>query len=543
MLDEQIGLLTLLKEFDSICKKHHITYYLEGGSLLGAVRHKGFLPWDDDVDLCITRAEWQKLLAVIDASLPAGREIYSYERYPQYLRETVKYTNLNSTVLFRNHILDGLAAGQHIDLFILDPAPSDPAELEEFKMLATVYSELMTPVYVMCPDILQYREQYDHYRAMMKEKGRDYVLNLLRDKLYSYEDNEDCTTYYLRWGNKHRFFDKAMFGTPVEVEFEGGLYPAPQQYYRFLRAEFGDSWMMVPETSQQEDHDTFDCYHIPNKEFIADYSPFIDFEEMRKDCIARKKHNIRKLEVSRQLEQNRGEMTQLLYQVALEPLITSLSPEASALLVEDRHYELAELLRPFCEGQLTPVLVEQRRTLPVCKEVLYAAAVSLVMVGRFGEAERLISLYEGNEAVYTDHITQLAQLIVDVRACVLACEEQRYADAAALADKWLPRYPLQLNLATFKIEQGLRDGEDPAALLERATALLARYPDNDTLLFLMGRLYTALGNAEEGLVWYTCCAARTRNGLLLMALPPEAMPAPVTPEEAASAIDEQSEDE
>ena len=82
MLDEQIGLLTLLKEFDSICKKHNITYFLEGGSLLGAVRHKGFLPWDDDIDLCITRAEWEKLLKVIDEDLPAGREIYCYERYP-----------------------------------------------------------------------------------------------------------------------------------------------------------------------------------------------------------------------------------------------------------------------------------------------------------------------------------------------------------------------------------------------------------------------------------------------------------------------------
>ena len=73
MLDEQIGLLTLLKEFDSICKKNNITYYLEGGSLLGAVRHKGFLPWDDDVDLFITRAEWQKLLKVIDKDLPEGQ--------------------------------------------------------------------------------------------------------------------------------------------------------------------------------------------------------------------------------------------------------------------------------------------------------------------------------------------------------------------------------------------------------------------------------------------------------------------------------------
>lgn len=530
MLDEQIGLLTLLKEFDSICKKHNITYFLEGGSLLGAVRHKGFLPWDDDVDLCITRAEWNKLLAVIDEDLPAGREIYCYERYPQYLRETVKYTNLNSTVLFPNHILDGLAAGQHIDLFILDPAPSDPKELEEFTMLATVYSELMTPVYVMCPDILQYQDEYNKYRRLMKIKGREAVLQSIREKLYSYEDNEDCTTYYLRWGNKHRFFDKSIFGTPVEVEFEGGLYPAPEKYYRFLRAEFGDTWMMVPVASQQEDHSTYDCYHVPCKDFIADYAPFIDYKEMRKAYIARKKHNIRKLAYTRYQAEKHAKMLHVLYEVALEELTSALSPEAQAMLVEDRYDDLYHLLQPYCDAQLNGELREHKLAIPVCKEVLYAAALSLVMVGRYWEAERILALHEGNPDTYTEHVAGLAALVTDLRACALACEERRYADAAALADQWLPRYPLQRNLATFKIEQTLREGGDPAALLPRAAALLAHYPDSDDLLFLMGRLHALTGDEAAALEWYTRCAAVTRNGLILMELPAEAFLAPVEPE-------------
>lgn len=525
MLDEQIGLLTLLKEFDSICRKHHITYYLEGGSLLGAVRHKGFLPWDDDIDLCITRAEWKKLLAVIDQDLPPNREIYCYERYPQYLRETVKYTNLDSTVLFRNHILDGLAAGQHIDLFILDPAPSDPKELEEYKTLATIYSELMTPVYVMCEDILDHREEYNFYRQLMKVQGREHVLEGLRKKLYAYEDNEDCTTYYLRWGNKHRFFDKAMFGTPVEVEFEGGLYPAPQQYHRFLRAEFGDTWMMVPVASQQEDHDTFDCYGIPNKDFIADYTPFINFEDLRQTYITRKKQNMRKLTLKRRLDRERAEMLHILYEVALEPLTAALSPEAQALLVEDRHHELAAMLQPYYDAQLSPELEDHKLAIAVSKEVLYAAAVSLIMTGRYWVAERLIALHKGNDAVYTEHIAQLAELIGDIRGCILACEEQRYADAALLADRWIERYPLQINLATFKLEQALREGADAATLLPQAEALLARYPESDTLMYLMGRLHTALGNTAEGMAWYTRCAAVTRNGLIMMELPAEAMQA------------------
>lgn len=525
MLDEQIGLLTLLKEFDSICKKNNITYYLEGGSLLGAVRHKGFLPWDDDIDLCITRAEFKKLLEVIDKDLPVGRELYCYERYPEYLRETVKYTNLTSTVLFRNHILDGLAAGQHIDLFILDPAPSDPKELEEYKTLATIYSELMTPVYVMCEDIVNYQDEYNHYRHLMQVKGRENVLNALRSKLYAYEDTEDCDTYYLRWGNKHRFFDKSIFGKPVEVEFEGGLYPAPQQYHRFLRAEFGDTWMMVPAASQQEDHDTFDCYHTPNRDFIADYTPYIDFAELRKTYITRKKHNIRKLALSRRLRYEKATMLKILYEVTLEDITSALSAKAQALLTADRYQDLSALLEPYSNAQLSPELADNGLAIPVSNEVLYAAAVSLMMVGRYWEAERLISFHKDNPAIYTDHIAQLEQVITDIRGCILACEEQRYADAAQLADRWAQAYPLQLNLATFRIEQGLRDGKDAATLLADATALLEHYPEDDKLMFLIGRLHTTLGHAAEGMEWYTRCAAVTRNGLIMMELPAEAMQA------------------
>ena len=527
MLDEQIGLLTLLKEFDSICKKHNITYFLEGGSLLGAVRHKGFLPWDDDVDLCITRAEWKKLLAVIDRDLPAGREIYCYERYPQYLRETVKYTNLNSTVLFPNHILDGLAAGQHIDLFILDPAPSDPAELEEYRMLATIHSELMTPVYVMCPDVVRYQKEYRKYLRMMKKKGRDYVLGLLREKLYAYEDDENCTTYYLRWGNQHRFFDKALFGTPVEVAFEDGLYPAPQQYHRFLRAEFGDTWMMVPAVSQREDHSTYDCYHVPCKDFIADYSPFIDFDEMRRLYVARKEQNLRKLAVNAPLDKARADMQRTLYEVALEPLTSSLAPEAQALLTEERYSELCDMLGPYCRAQLDPLLCQHALAIPVCPAVLHAAALSLIMVGRYWEAERILAVHRENPALYTDEAARLMRFIEDIRGCMLACEEGRYTDAAHRAQRWLPHYPLQSDLAVFDLERRLRDGADTAALLQDTTALLARYPENDKLLFLMGRLHSALGHTDQEMAWYTRCAAVTRNGLMMMKLPAAAREAAV----------------
>ena len=514
MIEMQEGLLTLLKEFDGICKKHGITYYLEGGSLLGAVRHKGFLPWDDDVDLSITRDNFQKLLSVIDQELPANRELYCYERFPGYLRDTVKYTNLDTTVLFPNHILDGNAAGQHIDLFILDPVPSDPQAQAEYKKYATIYSELLTPVYVLCDDIVEYLDEYKAYREMIEQKGKRYVLDLLRQKLFTYEDSDACDTYLLRWGNRHIFYPKELFGTPVPMQFEDGYYPAPSQYYRFLRRQFGDSWMIIPIQEHQEDHTTFDNYNLPCKTFIADYAPFIDYEDFERAYVARKADRLRLLKEEKKIRKEQLCSHFAIRAMELQHLIPSLTEQAAALLEKQDYPALADYFSLYQAAQLYKPFVEEGLAFAADPQVVYTCALALTMCGEFGQGEKLIRASK----VQTPQIEELLELIADVRACVLASEEERFADAKKLAQKWQTQYPLQLDLAVFGISQGIREGQDAKALQARTEELLAVYPDSDRLMLLMGQLLEKQENPEAK-TWYDRCRAITRNGMLLMQLP------------------------
>jgi hypothetical protein len=88
------------------------------------------------------------------------------------LAETDGHIAVAAEVIVDLHqVSDGAdPCGQHIDIFILDPVPSDPEAQAEYKKYATVYSELMTPVYVLCDEICQYMDLYEQYRQMMEQE-------------------------------------------------------------------------------------------------------------------------------------------------------------------------------------------------------------------------------------------------------------------------------------------------------------------------------------------------------------------------------------
>ena len=131
MTEIQTKILSLLEEVDTICRENGIEYYLEGGAILGALRHGGFLPWDDDSDITMTRSNWEKFREVFFRDKPKDRALESPELNPMYPTNTVRYIDTTTTSIWRSLMYDVCACGVFVDIFILEDAPDDEEKLEQ----------------------------------------------------------------------------------------------------------------------------------------------------------------------------------------------------------------------------------------------------------------------------------------------------------------------------------------------------------------------------------------------------------------------------
>ena len=143
MNSNQKELLGVLKKFDSFCEEHKITYYLGGGTALGAIRHHGFIPWDDDIDLYITRNNAEKLRKH-KKELEEIRLCYiDQKEFPLYGNTIIRLSNLDDTMFHSARMIDKAPKGRMIELFILDPIPRDKDLQLQWKKKQWVYTELI----------------------------------------------------------------------------------------------------------------------------------------------------------------------------------------------------------------------------------------------------------------------------------------------------------------------------------------------------------------------------------------------------------------
>ena len=130
--------LDILELIAKICEKHKIKWYAEGGTLIGAVRHRGFIPWDDDLDIFMMRNDYNRFMEIVKDEIPEGYGVLNLQNEPEYEHFLTRITNgkvinMNASYLMKNHGFPYVAG---VDIFPLDYLIPDEEKEEERRLKA-----------------------------------------------------------------------------------------------------------------------------------------------------------------------------------------------------------------------------------------------------------------------------------------------------------------------------------------------------------------------------------------------------------------------
>ena len=300
------NLYELLIELDEVCKKHDIKYYLAGGSALGALRNHCFLPWDDDIDLYITRDNWNKLKNLIESNenvFSKNRKLVYTENAIYHRNPIIRLVNTDTTVIYSAQSFSGLTCGQQVELFVLDPIPNDEEERMRHIDLHRVYLELLSPFFVVNKNLSvqefeKHYKLYNYYYKKCKVFGYKKVLKELENKLFSYKE-EECDDFCLRWGIRVLIHKKEFYeGVRTEL-LEDREFPVAYKLEHAMRVDYGDSWMYIPKGDGKISHNPLiENLEKPFERYTDIYLPKIDRERVIK-TYTKNKHNNMQLYVKR----------------------------------------------------------------------------------------------------------------------------------------------------------------------------------------------------------------------------------------------------
>ena len=253
--------LDMFKEIVKICDRHDLTYYMSAGTFLGAVRHKGFIPWDDDMDMRMPRDDYEKLIYYLHDELPEPYIIQHYKLDKSVHRYFARVEN-TKVKFTRTHTVNPQTSNAWIDIFPLDGMPENKvhAKLRKFHLLyrkmwmqLSVFDEIV--------DIKKKRPWYERVIVFLATKtpiqrmiSWDRMWNKLDKALNTYPLSK--STYYMNFMSAYKYKDiipKKTYGKGKKYQFEDAEFNGPEDYDTFLKILYGD-YMKLPPEEKRKNH-------------------------------------------------------------------------------------------------------------------------------------------------------------------------------------------------------------------------------------------------------------------------------------------------
>lgn len=255
-------LFKLLQEIDLVCKQENIPYFLCGGSALGAVRHKGFIPWDDDIDLIVPRPYYEKLLRALQGK--QDRKVFDRILDRDYLYPYAKYCNM-LLPLDEYRINQKSQRGLFVDIFPIDGLGTDRKEANHILNKISLLRKCMAlsqvkNTFIIKTNNLKYIVQKIGC-IICRMIGPDFFAKRIIKLATKYPYETSTIAGNIVWGVGKESVAKEVFDESIEAEFEGQMFPIPKDYDRYLTALYGD-YMTPPPEEKRVSH----AMHVYRKE-------------------------------------------------------------------------------------------------------------------------------------------------------------------------------------------------------------------------------------------------------------------------------------
>lgn len=259
----QLEMLDVVAKF---CEERGINYWVDSGTLLGAIRHKGYIPWDDDIDVGMLRPDYDRFIQEFNGTYPRY-EFHCIENDPDFYKPFGKVYD-KTTVLYEPDE-SGVKMAVNIDIFVYDNAPDNALKCRTMLLRHLIYTKLndarVVPVfkrpngnvirkilvYILraVAHIVPYRFMpYNYFAVKAIQNSRRYI----------HENTKRVGNFT---GLTPITWSKEIFRSFIDVEFEGRKYKAPVGYDEWLRGFYGDYMQLPPEKERYSRH-SFKAYWI-----------------------------------------------------------------------------------------------------------------------------------------------------------------------------------------------------------------------------------------------------------------------------------------
>lgn len=258
--------LLIANEFKRICKKNCIKYFMIAGTLLGAVRHKGFIPWDDDMDFSILRKDFDRFLEVAKTDL-SDKFVLQYLNTDKHYGLPIAKILLKDTVLVEKNTSKNKALkGIFIDIFPFDNIPNKLSDQKSHNRKTYFLKRLLLAKqnYTVA-DSFKKKVVYAFLKFISLFTSKKCITSKLDNtlKLYQYEDTYKVAAIGGAYGYYKESVLKEWFSDTIELKFEESEFSAPVGYIEYLKYFYNDYMELPPEDKRYNRHNLLELSFGP----------------------------------------------------------------------------------------------------------------------------------------------------------------------------------------------------------------------------------------------------------------------------------------